>query len=74
MCFDQGEDSKTQIQSNLEILSMVIKKYKIEDLQKRFLQEVFLKMEEMYLFNVDLNIALLRKGILPLEEWDKAFA
>jgi len=31
-------------------------------------------MEEMYLFNVDLNIALLRKGILPLEEWDKAFA
>jgi len=32
MCFDQGEDSKTQIQSNLEILSMVIKKYKIEDL------------------------------------------
>lgn len=53
---------------------MIIKKYKIEDLSKRLLNEVFLKMEEMYLFNVELNIALLRKTILPLEEWDKAFA
>lgn len=74
MCFDQGEDAKNAIQANLDILAMIIKKCKVEDLSKRLLNEVFLKMEEMYLFNVELNMALLRKNILPLEEWDKAFA
>jgi hypothetical protein len=33
--------------------------------------EVFLKFEEMYVFNHELSIALLSKGILPLTEWDK---
>lgn len=51
-----------------------MKKFKVEDFSKRLLNEVFLKMEEMYLFNVELNIALLGKGILPLAEWDKQFA
>ena len=57
MCFDSGDDYST----NLDILSCIIKKYKVEDLSKRLLNEVFLKMEEMYLFNVDFNIALLKQ-------------
>lgn len=56
MCFDSGDDYST----NLDILSCITKKYKVEDLSKRLLNEVFLKMEEMYLFNVDFNIALLK--------------
>lgn len=75
MCFDGGsEDSKMAITSNIEILTLIVKKFKVEDYSKRLLNEIFLKMEEMYLFNVELNIALLSKGILPLAEWDKQFS
>jgi hypothetical protein len=31
-------------------------------------------MEEIYLFDVNFNITLLSKAILPLAEWDKQFS
>jgi len=49
----------------------VIKRF--EDFRKRLLTDVFLKMEEIYLFNVELNITLISQNILPLAEWDRAF-
>lgn len=77
MFFDgtkNSEETKRAIAGNLEILALIVKKFKVEDFSKRLLNEIFLKMEEMYLFNVDLNIALLSKGILNLTEWDKSFS
>jgi hypothetical protein len=73
MWLDGSDDVKQSIASNIEILALIVKKYKVEDFSKKLLNEVLLKMEELYLFNVDLNIALLNKGILPLADWDKAF-
>jgi len=74
MCFDGNDDTKSAINSYLDIIAFIVKKFKVEDFRKRLLTEVYLKMEEMYLFNVELNIALLSKGILPLAEWDRAFS
>lgn len=70
MCFDGGA-AQSQVTSTIEILALIVKKFKVEDFSRRLLIEVFLNMEEMYLFNVELNIALLGKGILTLAEWDK---
>ena len=63
--------NKLKIISNLDIIALIVKKFKVEDFSKRLLMEVFLKFEEMYVFNHELSIALLSKGILPLTEWDK---
>lgn len=73
MCFD-GAAAQSQVTSTIEILALIVKKFKVEDFSRRLLMEVYLNMEEMYLFNVELNIALLGKGILTLAEWDKQFA
>jgi len=69
MCFE-SYDSRGVIQTNLEIIQMVIKR--IDEFKKRLLNDVFLKMEEIYLFNVELNITLLSQNILPIADWDKA--
>lgn len=70
MCFDAGDE----YQGHLDVLQCIVKKYKCEDLSLRLLNEVYVKMEEMYLFNVELNVGLLKSQILPLKEWDVAFA
>jgi hypothetical protein len=38
------------------------------------LTEVFLRMEVMYILNVDLTILLMRMGILAVVDWDKHLA
>lgn len=64
-------ESKQKINANVEILQMIVKKFHTEDFSKRLLNDVFFNMESNSLYNVDFNIALISKDILPLAEWDK---
>lgn len=50
-------EQRSFISANLEILALVIKRF--EEFRKKLLTDVFLKMEEIYIFNVELNITLI---------------
>ena len=74
MCFDSNDDLKYSVNNNLDIISLIVKKVTSENFSLRLLNEIFLKMEELYLFNVDFNIAILSKGIFKISDWDKTFS
>ena len=58
----------------VEILCLIVNKLKTEKYQKKLLSEVFFKMEEMYYFNVDLHLILIKERIFPISEWDEETA
>lgn len=44
-----------------------------ENFSQKLVPWMFNRMEEVYIFNVDFNIELLNKSILPLAEWETHF-
>jgi len=62
------------LNANVEILQLIVKRFTLEDFPLRLLQEVFLSMEEFYVFNVELNLILIKNQILPIREWDRQIA
>jgi hypothetical protein len=59
------------LHANIEILQLIVRRYSLEDFGLKLLQEVFLQMEEMYVFNAELTLLLIKSQILPVAEWDR---
>lgn len=60
------DDSLQAASNTLDIIAFVIKRMSSENFSLKLLPWVFNRMEEIYLYDVDFNIALLNKAILPL--------
>ena len=60
------DDSLQAASNTLDIIAFVIKRMSSENFSLKLLPWVFYRMEEIYLYDVDFNIALLNKAILPL--------
>jgi hypothetical protein len=71
LCDRYETSSKNLIEPMIDVLSVVIQKYKVEDLSKRLLLHVFLQMKGKIVNNVNLNILLMNNGIISISEWDK---
>ena len=69
-----NESSIAEVMSMVQVLCLIVNKLRNEKFQKRLLAEVFFKMEEMYYFNVDLHMILIKERIFPLSEWDEETA
>ena len=69
-----NESSVAEVISMVEVLCLILNKLTTEKYQKRLLSEVFFRMEEMYYFNVDLHIVLIKERIFPIAEWDEETA
>ena len=69
-----NESSVAEVISMVEVLCLIVNKLTTEKYQKRLLSEVFFRMEEMYYFNVDLHIVLIKERIFPIAEWDEETA
>lgn len=54
----------------VDILGFIIKNYKVEDYTKE-LTHLLLQSKESLINNVDLNILLMKNGIISISEWDK---
>jgi hypothetical protein len=59
------------LHANIEILQLIVRRYSLEDFGLKLLQEVFLQMEDMYVFNAELTLLLIKSQILPVAEWDR---
>jgi len=68
------EEESAFLKCQLSILGFIIKKYDVEDLKKKLLTEVFLRMEALYILNVELTMLLMQHGIFSVAEWDKHLA
>lgn len=60
----------TDVEPILDVLSFIVTNYKVEDFSKRLLVEQFLRFDGTIFNDVELNIALMNKGIISITEWD----
>jgi len=65
ICKNFDSQNSTKVEIFIEILSNIIHYYKVEDLSKRLLQEVLLKLDRHFSMVVGLNMLLLKRGIIP---------
>lgn len=55
------------------MISLIVAKFKVEDFSKK-LTHSFLQFNESIINNVDLNILLMKNGIISISEWDVQLA
>lgn len=72
-CQKFDSDNLTKIDPLIDIISFIVTKYKGDDFSKK-LTHSFLQFNESIINNVDLNILLMKNGIISISEWDKQLA
>ena len=71
--FDTQDTDMEYFNMLVSVLGFITKKFQ-PDFRKKLLTDVFLRMEEMFILNVDLNFLLMKSGIIDVAEWDKYLA
>lgn len=66
----------TENQSNyiIDVIALVVTKFKAQDFSTKLLNDVYFKFEEDDILNVSLTVTLLSKGIIPIKEWERRFS
>ena len=72
-CEKYDSDNVSKIEPLIEVLSLIVSKYKVEDFSKK-LTYLFLQMNESIINNVGLCIILIKNGIISISEWDVQLA
>lgn len=70
VCKNYDGKNPQNVESIIEILSLIVKSYKVEDFSKKLLTGVFLQLDVKIFNDVDLNILLMSKEIISISEWD----
>ena len=58
----------------VEVLCSIVNKYTLENLSRKLLVEIFFEMEDMFYFNVDLHILLIKNRVFSIAEWEEQTA
>ena len=75
LCKNFENRNAQQIEPLIEILSLIVKTYTVENFSSKLLTKVFLQLDDVSIFNnLDLNILLMSKGIISISEWDVQIA
>jgi hypothetical protein len=58
----------------IEVLSLIVNSYTGENFSVKLLNKVFLLLDVRIFNDLELNILLMRKGIISISEWDRQIA
>ena len=58
----------------IQVLSLIVTSYKVEDLSKKLLTNVFLTLDVRIFNEVELSVLLMSKGIISISQWDSELA
>lgn len=69
-------DSRNQqnVQAQIQVLSFIVKNFSVEDFSIKLLNEVLFMLDVRIFNNLELNILLMREGIISISEWDRQIA
>ena len=73
-CKNYDSRNPQAVEHIVEVLSLIVTSYKVEDFSKKLLTNVFLQLDVRIFNEVELNILLLSKKIISMREWDSQLA
>lgn len=73
-CKNYDSRKPQAVEHIIEVLSLIVTSYKVEDFSKKLLTNVFLQLDVRIFNEVELNILLLSKKIISMREWDSQLA
>jgi len=73
-CKNYDSRNPQGVEPIIEVLSLIVTSYKVEDFSKKLLTNVFLQLDVRIFNEVELNILLMSKEIISKREWDSQLA
>ena len=73
-CKNYDSRNPQGVEPIIQVLSLIVTSYKVENFSKKLLTNVFLQLDVRIFNEVELNILLMSKGIISISEWDSQLA
>ena len=73
-CKNYDSRNPQGVEPIIQVLSLIVTSYKVENFSKKLLTKVFLQLDVRFLNEVELDILLMSKGIISISEWDSQLA
>lgn len=73
-CKNYDSGNPQGVEPIIQVLSLIVTSYKVENFSKKLLTNVFLQLDVRIFNEVELNILLMSKGIISISEWDSQLA
>jgi len=73
-CKNYDSRNPTAVEQLIQVLSLIVKTYTGEDFSIKLLNKVFLLLDVRIFNDLELNILLMSKGIISIQEWDHQIA